>query len=228
MKQEKKQQAIILRKQGKSIKSIAKELKVSISSVSIWTRNIILTDEQINSLKNNNPIFNNQISGAKSRETQARYVRKQYQETGKLMAKQGNLLHQAGCMLYWAEGSKSKNNCNITNTDINLLKLFKKFIVECFGVSQECFTISINYYTNNELTQNDIEQYWLNGLGLHQSSIRKGQENKKPRSATTTIRYNKHPFGICRLSVKGGTSIVQHIYGAIQEYAGFSNDYMLL
>ena len=31
---------------------------------------------------------------------------------------------------------------------------------------------------------------------------------------------NKLPYGTCRLSVHS-TAIVQHIYGAIQEYAGF-------
>jgi predicted transcriptional regulator len=38
--------AIDLRKQGKSIKEIAKILKVSQGSVSVWVRHIILTDEQ--------------------------------------------------------------------------------------------------------------------------------------------------------------------------------------
>ncbi len=33
-------------------------------------------------------------------------------------------------------------------------------------------------------------------------------------------RTNKLPYGTCRLSVHS-TAIVQHIYGAIQEYAGF-------
>jgi hypothetical protein len=31
---------------------------------------------------------------------------------------------------------------------------------------------------------------------------------------------NRLPYGTCRLSVHS-TAIVQHIYGAIQEYAGF-------
>jgi hypothetical protein len=33
-------------------------------------------------------------------------------------------------------------------------------------------------------------------------------------------RVGRLPYGTCRLSVHS-TAIVQHIYGAIQEYAGF-------
>ena len=29
------------------------------------------------------------------------------------------------------------------------------------------------------------------------------------------------PYGVCTLRAKKSTPIVQHIYGAIQEYAGF-------
>ena len=33
-------------------------------------------------------------------------------------------------------------------------------------------------------------------------------------------RLNRLPFGTCRLAVDS-TAVVQHIYGAIQEYGGF-------
>ncbi|MEK6275897.1 MAG: hypothetical protein AABM30_11235 [Actinomycetota bacterium] len=36
-------------------------------------------------------------------------------------------------------------------------------------------------------------------------------------------RRNKLPYGTCRLTVSD-TRLVQHIYGAIQEYAGFERE----
>jgi transposase len=44
-----------LRKQGKSIKDIAKELNVSASSVSNWVRKVELTNEQIEALRQQIP-----------------------------------------------------------------------------------------------------------------------------------------------------------------------------
>lgn len=227
MKSEERFKAIDLRRKGLSIKNIAKQLNVSAGSVSLWVRDIELSSEQIKNLEKQNPIFNRQISGAKGRADKARLIRLQYQENGKLKSKENNLLHQAGCMLYWAEGNKSKNTCGLVNSDVYLLKLFIKFLRTCFDLNNECFTITINCYTTNNLSKEEIENYWLNELKLDKTSLRKGQENKRPRSSTNAIRHNKLLYGMCCLTVKASTHIVQHIYGAIQAYAGFDNNFML-
>jgi hypothetical protein len=42
------------------------------------------------------------------------------------------------------------------------------------------------------------------------------------RTTTTTgKKANKLPYGVGNLDVNRSTRIVQHIYGAIQEYGGF-------
>lgn len=227
MKLEQKQKARQLRTDGLSIKQITKILNVSQSSVSKWVRDIELTFDQLEYLDKNNVTKNSQHLGAKARSDKARQLRLEYQKEGRKKAKEGNLLHQAGCMLYWAEGNKSKNQCTLVNTDNNLLKFFKQFLQENFNLSKKDFVITINYYTNNGLTKEDIENYWLTELDLDRSCLRKGQENNKPRSSTNSIRHNKHPYGMCCLKINN-TKIVQHIYGAIQEYVGFNNNYMLM
>jgi hypothetical protein len=228
MKSEQREKALQLRLNGLSIKTIAKQLNVSKGSVSIWVRDIKLTTEQIEKLQNQNPIFNRQINGAKSRSDKARKIRLQYQQEGRLKAKEKNQLHQMGCMLYWAEGTKSKNNCTLVNSDVNLLKLYIRFLRECFYLDNNQFTITINCYTNNGFSKEKIEDYWINELQLDRSVLRKGQENNRPRSSTNAIRHNKLLYGLCCITVKSSTKIIQHIYGAIQEYASFNNNYMLM
>jgi hypothetical protein len=44
--------------------------------------------------------------------------RKKYQNLGRQEAN-GDPLHIAGCMLYWAEGSKSKNVVGFCNSEVN-------------------------------------------------------------------------------------------------------------
>lgn len=227
MKSKQRQKAKELRSQGLSIKNISQQLGVSSSSVSLWVRNIKLTSEQIKNLEQQNPIFNNQLNGSRTIAKRARLKRLQYQEGGAIKAREGNLLHQAGCMLYWAEGTKSKNSCKFTNSDVNMMKLFLHFLRETFNLSNDKIIIRLNYYTNNGLTKEDIEKFWLDNLELEHSSLRKGQENNRPRSITNAVRHNKLIYGICCIEVYS-QSIVQHIYGAIQEYAKFNNNYMLM
>lgn len=38
-------------------------------------------------------------------------------------------LHLAGCMLYWAEGAKSRNTIEFANSDPNMVRLFCRFSV---------------------------------------------------------------------------------------------------
>ncbi len=167
------------------------------------------------------------MSGNKIISSFRRKERLKYQNEGKIRAKENDLLHQAGCMLYWAEGSKSKNVLTFTNSDVNMTKFFIKFLRNSFSLSDDRFTISVNCYLTNGITKKDIEDFWLKTLNLNETSLRKGQTHTRPRSATNAVRHHKLIYGICRLNVKRSTPIIQHIYGAIQEYAGFSNNYML-
>lgn len=225
MKHEEQQKAKELRKAGMSVKKIAKQLNVTPSSVSLWVRNVSLTEEQKEKLLSDNPAFNKQINGAKRRSFLAKQLRSSYQEEGRMIAKTNNQLHAMGCMLYWGEGSKSRTVCQLVNSDPNMLVLFIRFLREIFFVPDEKISIKINCYLNNGLTIEDIEKYWLNLLQLPKSSTRKHSINATPKSSQQK-KKNILPYGTCSVSTCD-TKIVQHIYGAIQEYAGFSNDYHL-
>jgi hypothetical protein len=123
-------------------------------------------------------------------------------------------------MLYWAEGSKSRNSAQLANSDLHLVRFFKDFVVECFGVPNDEFSVRLNVYTGNGLSVFDIETYWLNSLELPRGCLRKHTLNHLPTSSSGG-KKNKLPYGVCALRVLRSTRIVQHIYGAIQEYAGF-------
>jgi hypothetical protein len=79
--------------------------------------------------------------------------------------------------------------------------------------------LSINVYTNNGLSIEEIERYWLDLLKLPQSAARSHVLNHMPTSSSGRAK-NRLPYGVARLTVHQ-TCMVQHIYGAIQEYAGF-------
>ena len=202
---------------GAPLKQIAAELGVSVSTVHGWTSDIVLTAEQ----RARNLARPGQAARilAEGRIRQARRVRLEYQLEGRRRAREGDPLHAAGCMLYWAEGAKDRNQPRLANSDLELVRVFVRFLKESMGVKPEDFSMRLNVYTNNGRSIEEIERYWLDALELPRSCLRKHTLNHLPTSSSG--KKKSLPYGVCTVGARGGTAIVQHIYGAIQEYAGF-------
>jgi hypothetical protein len=73
-------------------------------------------------------------------------------------------------------------------------------------------------HLNNGLSLAKIESWWLDELGLPRSCVRAATVNRP--SSASRWRRNVHVYGTAATCVYS-TFIVQSIYGAIQEYAGF-------
>lgn len=142
------------------------------------------------------------------------------QEEGRIYARLGDPLHAAGCMLYWAEGSKHRNAVKFTNSDPALVRFFVHFLREFFLLRDEEFRVTCNLFADHADRQWQIEQFWLDQLRLPRASLRKSTVNVYSKYSKKK-RQNKLPWGTCRVTVYR-TRVVQSIYGAIQEYAGFS------
>ena len=56
-----------------------------------------------------------------------------YQKEGRAAAGAGDPLHLAGCMLYWAEGSKRRGGVRLVNSDPNMVVFFRRFLTTSFG-----------------------------------------------------------------------------------------------
>ena len=121
-------------------------------------------------------------------------------------------------MLYWAEGSKSRNVAVLTNSDPDLLRVFRDFLRDCYAVPDAKIALSVNCHTGNGLTLDEIESWWLSCLRLPRSCLRKATVNR-PSAASSFRRGHVLPYGTARLAVCD-TRLVQSIYGAIQAYAG--------
>jgi hypothetical protein len=200
------------------MKQIAVRLGVSPASVYLWTKDIELTPEQVERIREaNRPAVKARAAAWSERN---RLKRLAYQEKGRARARLGEPLHQAGCMLYWAEGTKNRNTAQLVNSDIHLVRFFVHFLQEVFGVAPDDFTLSLNVYLGNGISIETIEKYWLTQLDLPSSCLRKHQLNHTPTSSSGR-KKGKLPYGVGTIRVKKSTWLVQHMYGAIQEYAGF-------
>jgi hypothetical protein len=194
-------------------------LTISPATALAWTRDIELTPEQEarNRRVPHNPEALRKRGAACAATCRAR--RAEFQQEGRRRARDGDLLHQAGCLLYWAEGAKSRNSAKFANSDPQMVLLFRRFLTDAVGVDRSEIRLSINAYTNNGLSIEEIELFWLELLDLPGTSVRKHTLNHMPTSSSGRAK-TRLPYGVCFLIVDR-TWVVQHIYGAIQEYGAF-------
>lgn len=206
-----------LREQGWSIKAIERTLGVARSSVSRWTRDISLGAEERGALEARAAAGRGRAAERKS--SAARLARLAFQEEGRSRATESDVSYAAGCMLYWAEGEKSRNRVALTKSDPALVAFFASFLRRHFAVTDEAITVYCNLFADHVENKETIEAFWLHTLGLPASSLRRSTVNAYSKYSLKK-RANKLPYGTCRLVVNS-TRIVQTIFGSIQEYGNF-------
>lgn len=197
------------------MKDIAARLEVSPSSVHLWT-----SDIEISSAHTARNLRRSRTRFAETWAELHRTRRRAFQQEGRARADEGDLLHQAGCMLYWAEGSKDRNTLCLANSDVHMVRLFCRFLRESLTVSAEEIRLRLNVYLGNGRTLGEIEDHWLSALDLPRSCLRGHCINHFPTSSSGRKRA-KLPYGVANVRVVRSTRIVQHIFGAIQAYAEF-------
>jgi hypothetical protein len=195
---------------------------VSRGSVSVWVRDIELSPEQHHALFLRNPAYNGQLLGQRARSAQAREQRLRWQEDGRALARRGDLFHAAGCMLFWAEGDKLRTAVRLANSDPDLLRFFVDFLRRFYVNDDSRFRIWCYLYADHLERQRELEQYWLRVLGLPRECLRKSHVNVYSKHSQKK-RKNRLPYGTCKLALHS-TQVAQSIFGAIQEYAGFTNE----
>jgi AcrR family transcriptional regulator len=210
------------REQGVAINEIARRVGVSKSSVSLWVRDIELSDEQHQALLDRNPAYNRQHSGRTKLAERRRAERAAYQEDGRRRARRLEPGFVAGCMLYWAEGAKDRNQLQFSNSDPPMARFFVDFLKTHFGLRGYEIRITCHLYADHVEKQHEIERHWLETLGLPPESLRKSVVNVYSKYSKRK-RIGNLPFGTCRVVVSR-TWVVQTVFGAIQEIGGFTRE----
>lgn len=204
------------REHGISVKRLARMLGVSRSSISLWVRDIELTPSQRDALRAA------ALHGGATNASRGLERRRAAQERGRVAARQADLLHAMGCMLYWAEGSRDRHAMRFTNSDPAMVAFFLRFLRRSFEVPSGRVRITCNLFADHAERQHEIECFWLRTLDLPPVCLRTSTVNRYSKYSQKK-RRNRLPYGTCRLEVCD-TSLVQHIYGAIQEYAVFDRE----
>ena len=87
-------------------------------------------------------------------------------------------------MLFWAEGSRDRNAVKFSNSDVEMLRVFRRFLSESLGVTPTDMRVALNVYTTNGLTIREIGDRWLDALQLPRTCLRKHTLDNLPTSSS--------------------------------------------
>lgn len=217
-----KQEIIRLRKEGKSIREIAKLTGVSGSNVGYYAASVELTDDQKETLRNKNPALNPAVLSHRTKKD-ALATRLGYQEKGAEKIRNNDSMFRDLCLLYWAEGNKNPNNLGFINSDAEMLQLFYNGLKKHFPEDLAKLRLTVHWHgTNTEVkTETELKSYWHAKLGILVDRIDIRVIN--PSKTSKQLKKNKHLYGMGRLGLCS-TKVVQTIFGGIQEIGGFKRE----
>ncbi|OGZ67129.1 MAG: hypothetical protein A3D34_02555 [Candidatus Staskawiczbacteria bacterium RIFCSPHIGHO2_02_FULL_33_16] len=210
MKLKEKNLALNLRKQGWSMNEIKDKLRVSKSSISLWVRNIKLTDDQKRALSQKG-LTKESIERRRATRLSRENARRQIivdaarEEIDTLSELELKLI---GVALYWAEGGKTnRGSVQLSNGDPRIIRLMMKFFKKICKVPKEKFRAHIHIHPHLNIKK--AENYWssISGIPLNQfyktySKPNKASQNKKDSLPFGTFDIYVHSTELF-LKIKG-------------------------
>ena len=220
MKIKERKRAIKLRKEGYSYSEILKEIPVAKSTLSLWLRSVGLSKRQKQRLTEKKLAA--ALRGAKTRKNYRLAITKEIKE--KARSEIGQLSNRElwliGVALYWAEGTKQKENnvsekVKFSNSDPRMMKIFLKWLQDICKIpnSDINFRIALHETAKNRLKK--VQKYWSNITGFPINNFQK-IDWKKHRVNINRSNIEKKYFGVLHIYVRKSTNFNRKIEGWIE------------
>ena len=204
-----------MRKQGLSYNEILEKISVAKSTLSIWLRDVGIAKKQTQQLTEKRKLAQQKAQQACRNnriKKEEEIISKAKSEVKKISQKE---LWLIGTTLYWAEGSKQKENnvsqgVSFGNSDPKMILLFHKWLTECCDITKERLYYRIYIHKTADL--NKAKKFWSELLG---EDIKKVHlKNHNPKTLWKHINNNDYN-GLLRIDVTRSTDLNRKIKGWI-------------
>lgn len=208
-----------LRSRGVSVRKIAQTLGISKSTASGWARDIILTVEQVEALRQS------AIRGAELGRIKGAFVQKQrkthlieeFKKSG--IEYLSNLTPRelliAGLALYWGEGSKKSNRgIGFCNSDPRMIKFLLRWLNDCFGVGLDQLRCRVGINLMHEKRDEIVKLYWSRITDIPLGQFRK-TSFKRVHNKKVYENFNQH-YGTLTIEVAKSWNLYYKILGLIE------------
>lgn len=207
-----------LRKKGVSVKKIAEQLRISKSSASLWVRDIILSIEQLEALRQA------EIKGAERGRLKSAFLQKEKRlklikssnEYG--ITRLQNITKRefliAGLALYWGEGSKKSREVEFCNSDPKIISFMIKWLELCFKIKKEELRCRVGINEQHKSRNESVQKFWSYSTGIPLSQFTK-TSFKKTVNKKVYDNFNEH-YGTLSVSVLKPAKYFYKILGLIE------------
>ena len=211
-------QALILRKRGYSVGSIAKKLSVSKSTASYWCRDVSLSSKQIQEIaerSKHHATLNLLKSSEKQRELRQHNIevatKKGSREVGKLSVRD---IHMIGLGLYWGEGyKKGSQEWGFTNSDPAMIKFYIEWLSVSYKIPKNDLILRVSINSQHAHRVKIVEDYWSTLTKIPISQFTKTSLIKV--YSKKTYENSETHYGTLRIKVRRGTDLRRRILGSI-------------
>ncbi len=159
-----REKAIELRKQQLSYSQIKERLGVSKSTLSVWLKDLPLSREQINNLRANSEKRIEKFRQTMRVKRDERLSRVYSVQKDSLLPLSKKEVYIAGLFLYLGEGSKTRNQTCLSNTNPKTIHFFLYWLTKICDIPQKKIKIRLHLYSDMD-QENEIT-YWMNFLNL--------------------------------------------------------------
>lgn len=184
-------EAIELRQKGLSLNEISTQLGVAKSSVSIWVRNVVLTDDQKIVLREKG-FYREAVELRRTNRLVNELAKRQIvidKATSEIRKISDTQLHLMGAMLYWAEGGKTQRMVRFANGDPEMIKIMMHYFRKICNVPEPKFRGYIHIHPH--LDNLAAERYWSDVTGIPPEQFFKtyNKKNKSSQGKKDTLPY---------------------------------------
>jgi|SRR3989344_3711227 len=211
------EQAIILRKRGQSVKKIANSLKISVSTASLWSKEVLLTEKQKEKLKNRKVRISH-LRRLASKSHLEKIVRVKHlfkSAKSEIQILNDQELFLIGIALYWAEGFKSmkEGRLGFCNSDPKMIKFMIKWFRKALKIKSEDFILRTEFNESHKDRTEEIKFFWSKVTELSLDQFEKPFYHR-------SIWLREYPnrekyFGVLRIRIRRSSELLNKMRGWI-------------
>jgi len=206
-----REKALVLRKKGMSYSHIKKEIGVSKSTLSVWLKDMPLSEDRLRELRDNS-----QIRIEKYRETRKKQREEKLKRIYEIQKKKiGSLskrdLYIAGLFLYWGEGTKTMNSLvSVANTDPAMIRVYICWL-KLLGYEKSKLRFKLHLYCDMDVDEET--KYWMKQLDVKKHQFTKPYIKNSRQSSITYVRTFKH--GTCN-AMMGSAPLEREVHMSLK------------
>jgi transcriptional regulator with XRE-family HTH domain len=217
-KSKEKNEALSLRKLGYSISDISRKLMISKSTVSIWCRDITLSDKAIARIAKKSK---SKSTTALLHYSESVRLRRQINTSESIKSGKQKLgvisdrdIYCIGLGLYWGEGYKrGSQEFGFTNSDANMVLFYLRWLETVFEIKKNDLILRVSINEMHRSRMNEVEQFWSKLTGVPRTQFTKMSLIKMQSKKVYTL--TKH-MGTLRIKVRRGTSLRREVLGSLE------------